>query len=362
MKIGILTFHNTMNYGASLQAYALVKVLVDLGYDAEIVDYRCPRVTKCETPSVPPVSMLLRHPRSYLYDLRALPKKKKRKASFELFAKKYFRMGPELSTQQKIAERFDCVVVGSDQVWNMRCSGSDNTYFLNEVDSLSTHKYSYAASFGSSSESHTISSDCIEGLRNFEMISVRERSSLSTVQELCGKEAQVTLDPTLLLGREQWIELSDDVCSDPYVFVYMVGDRVRTLQFAKKYASERGLRVVAIDCYGSRTDCSGVEYRNDASIEEFLGLISSADTVVTSSFHGMALSVAMGKNFYFALNQEKGNANSRLEDLSAGLGLSNRNIDNGPSSDSIDYDVVEEILGAERKKSIDFLLGALGAE
>lgn len=40
MKIGILTFHRAHNYGAVLQAYALVTYLKNIGHDAEIVDYR----------------------------------------------------------------------------------------------------------------------------------------------------------------------------------------------------------------------------------------------------------------------------------------------------------------------------------
>ena len=43
MKIGILTFHRTTNYGAALQAYALQQTLIGQGHDAEIIDYNCKR-------------------------------------------------------------------------------------------------------------------------------------------------------------------------------------------------------------------------------------------------------------------------------------------------------------------------------
>ena len=39
-KIGTITFHNSINYGAILQTYALQKCLTDLGYDSEVIDYR----------------------------------------------------------------------------------------------------------------------------------------------------------------------------------------------------------------------------------------------------------------------------------------------------------------------------------
>ena len=40
-SIGILTFHRATNYGALLQAYALQKVIENMGHDVKIVDYRC---------------------------------------------------------------------------------------------------------------------------------------------------------------------------------------------------------------------------------------------------------------------------------------------------------------------------------
>ena len=42
-KIGILTFHRADNYGATLQAYALQKVILDNEFKCEIIDYRNPK-------------------------------------------------------------------------------------------------------------------------------------------------------------------------------------------------------------------------------------------------------------------------------------------------------------------------------
>ncbi|QEK18906.1 hypothetical protein LAJLEIBI_02929 [[Clostridium] hylemonae DSM 15053] len=39
-KCGIITlYHKNYNYGGILQAYAMVKIMGELGYDAEIIDY-----------------------------------------------------------------------------------------------------------------------------------------------------------------------------------------------------------------------------------------------------------------------------------------------------------------------------------
>lgn len=44
MKVGILTFHNAHNYGASLQAYALKMCIQQMGHDVTIVNYRNPKI------------------------------------------------------------------------------------------------------------------------------------------------------------------------------------------------------------------------------------------------------------------------------------------------------------------------------
>ena len=41
MKVGILTFHRAINYGAVLQAWALKTFLQNKGYEACVIDYRC---------------------------------------------------------------------------------------------------------------------------------------------------------------------------------------------------------------------------------------------------------------------------------------------------------------------------------
>ena len=44
-KVGIVTFHRALNYGAVLQSYALQKTVSSLGAECEIVDYICPKIT-----------------------------------------------------------------------------------------------------------------------------------------------------------------------------------------------------------------------------------------------------------------------------------------------------------------------------
>ena len=40
MKIGIITFHGSHNYGSVLQAYATQETIKKLGYQSEIINFR----------------------------------------------------------------------------------------------------------------------------------------------------------------------------------------------------------------------------------------------------------------------------------------------------------------------------------
>ena len=52
MKIGLLTYHDTTNYGATLQCYALAKAITGLGYECEIIDYQCEEIVLRELPHI----------------------------------------------------------------------------------------------------------------------------------------------------------------------------------------------------------------------------------------------------------------------------------------------------------------------
>ena len=49
MRIGILTFHNTPNFGAVLQTYALCTFIRNIGYeDCRVIDYSCRNIISRE--------------------------------------------------------------------------------------------------------------------------------------------------------------------------------------------------------------------------------------------------------------------------------------------------------------------------
>ena len=48
-KIGLITIHDTFNYGSLLQTYALYKAIESLGVEIELIDYKCKAIMDRET-------------------------------------------------------------------------------------------------------------------------------------------------------------------------------------------------------------------------------------------------------------------------------------------------------------------------
>lgn len=361
MYIGILTFQNTLNYGAELQAYALSSVIRNLGYRVKLINYRCSAVSKRESVKYPSVKHALRHPINSFREICDLSERKTREEAFSNFAKDKLNLDILLNSQIEISSRYDVVIVGSDQVWNLACTGGDATYFLGDVEHGEIRKISYAASFGGDSVPVERIAEIGDALRDFDAIGVREASGVDLVTKASGKEATQVLDPTLLLTREDWL----GVCGPnrhekgSYIFVYVVSERKQTLSFARKASKEMSLPLVIIDCYGAPKLSERELYMNDASPEEFLALIRDAALVVTSSFHGLALSLALGSEVRYSLDTKRANANSRLENLAKLAGIENHKVTSDGCCEAIDFNTVWERIRDEREKSLLFLANAL---
>ncbi len=84
-KIGILTSQKAVNYGASLQMYALQKTVKELGAEAEIIDYDCPRISDCYQAF--PLRALV-HPRLFLHAVLNYKEQSHKNQKFEQFEKK----------------------------------------------------------------------------------------------------------------------------------------------------------------------------------------------------------------------------------------------------------------------------------
>lgn len=357
-RAAVITFHRALNYGAILQAFALEKVLAEIGVQAEIIDYRCPYIECVYRP------FDVRHCKNLPSGAKKCVKsfgliKKRRR--FREFTKKYLRVTEKCRTKkelQRTSSEFETIITGSDQVLNPEAVGGDFSYFLDFVPS-GVKKIAYAASLGYSSFPKQYETKCIEYLKRFDRISVREKSACRTVAELTEKTVENVLDPTLLLSSSKWLEIAEKPRNlpDKYVLVYMMEGCRYTIEKARALANSRGCALVLMNpTLKQKQTCKDFLMYTAASPEEFVGMFAEAEAVVTNSFHGAAFSLIFKKEFYAeASNAEK---SSRMTDLLALFDLSDRLLPN-ENNRKTDWEKVGLQLLKEQNKSISWLKDSL---
>ena len=344
MKIGILTFHYSDNYGAVLQAFALKKYLESNGNSVEILNYN--------TSYLFMKNLDLRHKvvcKSWKA-ISILFGAYKRMRAFDSFRKKHLDIsGDRIESKNALKKyinnnNFDYVIVGSDQVWNHDINGMDTAYFLDFK--TNAQKISYAASFGKSNISKGLMRKYSRYLECFSAISVREKTAQTMLIPYLSQQVDIVPDPVFLLDKSIWNSLASDerLIKRNYILCYILsGDRViekRMLEVAKNYQKKYKAQIVFL---GRKEYKRLINDGYDAyftSPFQFLNLIKNAELVLTNSFHGTAFSVIFNKNFYSYVYTKTGvNLGSRIVDLLDYIGLSDRivNDDKGVDLSEIEY-------------------------
>lgn len=367
MKIGIVTLHRVRNYGSVLQAYALVRLLKAEGHSVEIIDYiperfrlrsdlffvRKDRYTdkngKKNIAKRFVLSCASVIPRYYYY------------TRFSGFVKKWIPLSNKSYYDNEELKRenldYDIVMNGSDQVWNMAWEKDvDLAFFLDFVGG-NTPKMAYAASFGKKELTQREKEIMGPLLKKYSLITMREDSGVNLLRDLGIPNGRHVLDPTLVLNREMWLELTGDrIIRDKYVVIYQLNYNTKAIEHARRIADVTGLKVVELSRKVRKS--IGVDINLPfVKPETFLNALAYADYVVTDSFHGTAFSINFNRQFISIRN----NFPERVGSLVRLVGLENRfvpmdeelDIDNALSV--IEYKNVNRILDMERSKARDII-------
>ena len=357
MKIGILTFHCARNYGAMLQCYALQEWLCACGHNVSVLNYR-PDYMDCAPPKfrwwyLKPTSPL----RSLKRVFRIFPALKRRHRLFEIFEKTFLRLTPPLTNKadlDRLAAGFDCVMIGSDQVWNTRHNGTDPVWYGDVGEDL--RLVAYAASAGDPRKEDL--EILKEGLDRFAYVSVRE-SNLSEVVTAIrpGSSPEIVCDPVFLSDTKIWSSWLKNERRNPYVLVYQGRSNDSIIRIASEIAMKNNAEVISVDCY-SNSFTNGVKHE-DVGPDGFVSLVNNALCVVTSSFHAAAMSIILHTPF-FVIRLDDG-ADERAHDCLVRMGLAERMIDVGASPDEIgmEFDTSDRMIQIERQKSREFIRRAL---
>lgn len=378
-KIGIITILKVNNYGAELQAYATQKILQLMGYDAEIIDYlfyKNPRHKRTKA-SAPTAKMSIgKHLKEFLFPIFSKWKSLKyndariiRESKFDSFHLENTKLSVCYESLDKLMcadLEYDILMAGSDQIWNPGIYSSIDPYLLC-FGREDVKRISYASSFGVSSIPDYIKPYYKKALQRFSAIGVREDAAVDLVRNLCGKDAQLVLDPTLLLNREQWMEVAKPIGipSEPYILIYELSNIPYIKNVALYISRLMGMPIVRV-CKNACREDAEPEIINviDAGPAEFVYLFANAGYVVTNSFHGTAFSLNFGIQFYTVIPEGKSN-NSRQKSILKLMDAEDRILmENTPLPDIklLDFSKIDKTLQCEREKSIIFLKHAIYGE
>lgn len=310
MKIGLITFHDTTNFGSLLQTYGLYKKVKDLGFEIEVVDYQCERIARVE---VPQSFNIFQSPRGIVKDIliESVNRRKYKALSKFLHENMTLSTKCDKSSVKNVSAQYDKFIVGSDIVWGMDIIEGDLTYFLN-FESDSHKKTAFSSSVGNpwnEQDKKTLK----PLLSDFRYIAVREDESAVWVEELTGKHPDVVCDPTMLIDSKAWLKYTyPRKDKDSYVLVYFDNKKGDCVNSAIKYAKFHNLKVKYIN-YGLPK--RGVQNIKPLSIEDFLSLINDAAMVITASYHGMLFSIYFNKQFVYFNRAHKSRMNTLARKL-----------------------------------------------
>lgn len=367
-RVGIMSMQRIANYGSFLQAYALKKMIEEIGCEVEFVDYHVGSPVIKE--NVDSENKILRKIKKGIETFQ-YHAPLTHKLSFikykQSFAKKYMSfLG--ITNEMNYNPKLDCLVIGSDEVFNCIQKNSNVGYSLELFgkDNRAKKLLTYAASFGNTTidklKKYNKADEVGALLKKFESLSVRDANSGQIVKELTGKEPNYNLDPVLIYDYMNCCNKIPQLkIQEKYLLLYAYAGRIsdREAEWISAYAKKKNLKVYAVGgiqkCADRFVACSPFEV---------LAYFKNAEEVITDTFHGSIFSIITKRKFTTLIRKSLGESygnEEKLSDLLERLGLSSRmttdivdvcNINNT----IIDFDKVNDILKKQRELAKEYIL------
>ena len=350
MKIKTITCHDCYNFGASLQAYALQTHLASLGHEVEIINYKPDYLSGHFNMWAVSNPVFNKPLIKQLYLLAKLPGRLRslsRKKVFDEFTAKYLYLTRRYNSYEELkadAPAVDVYIAGSDQIWNtLFRNGRDAAFYL-DFGKPEVKRISYAASFSTPDVAPEYREFVRHELKNFDHISIREKTSLPLLKSLGRPDGVAVCDPVFLLSREHWEDMinqsSHVIPKEKYILLYL-SDRGKNIEtIAKKIREITGWKIYAV---GAITASYADKNFTNASPLNFLTLIRNAQIVVSNSFHATAFSLIMHTKFC-VVNRIEG-INERMKSMLEDFGIAERLISNYSETilDEIDWSKLNSI-------------------
>lgn len=360
MKICIVTWFSSPNYGTFLQAFALQRFLEKNNYHNEIVNFK-------------PNSFFIndiRHICFYLFPwLKKSMEYQYTKMIFDSFAKKNLLLTEKVSLKNinKLNKKYDLFISGSDQIWNPE-GVYKNTYLLDFTDD-DKKRISISTSMGGGIPEGYSKEEYKSLLSRYSFISVRENTTNLFLRSLLQRDdIKTSLDPVFLLNKEDWLEIIPEKTHkvQSYICCYFLGYnsfyKDRIIEIHNKYPEKK----IILLCLGNENipDLDFIEAVYFKTPFDFLAYLRDSSFVVTDSFHATVFSIILEKKFihFKRFLENQNNQNVRVYELLQLVDCSELLVSN---DDLINWEFFEQktinsiVLKQEIDKNKDMILQVL---
>ncbi len=273
-----MTFHRGGTPGAFLQAWFLWKSLEDLGIEARFVD-----------PPWYPLMMtrLLNIIRSRRRGLTFIASDLRSLAAYFM---SHHRTLPKWSVlNNRFPADLDLLVIGSDEVWNVRNSYYGFMYPMMWAAGAECRVVTYAPSMGGLRSHTDLPAEAWHAIARYDRVSVRDVNTLQAASSGLGFAPAHVCDPTLL--RQDGDPAHGLPTKQPYILVYTTGGIARErIADIRSYAKARKLRIVSTGPIQPWCDDSLSHIHPLAAH----ALFQHASCVYAGTFHGMVLGRKFG--------------------------------------------------------------------
>jgi len=360
-KIAILTLSGNYNYGNRLQNYAMQEVYKKFGFQVDTIwnaiDLNNGPILSVKKKFKNFIKILIGKTNYDKYTIQRIK-------NFSEFTNKYISASTYIiknDNNNELNNMYDFFSVGSDQVWNCTFRNIISSDFLMFSDKHKT--IAYVPSFGVSNIPKEQEYKYVDGLNHIKHLSVREEAGAKIIKNLTGKTAQVVLDPTMLLSKDDWIKIENkpkNLSEKKYILTYFLDDiNENKKKSIDELAKKNNLELINLANIYNYSDLKYYTYGPN----EFLYLFNHAELILTDSFHACVFSIIFEKSFYvFDREGNMESMNSRLDTLLGTLKLTERKVEKIANIKNIfecNYDEAYEILKKEQEESFKFIKKAL---
>jgi len=281
MKITVVTVHDSANFGSYLQAYAMKYFLEKRGHEVSFAITRDKKYVKSLFYSLRPTKWWVRYPFKTIKSITGGIKK------YKVFQK-------ELSafTEVSATEEADAVILGSDEIWNVKTHVFTSPLFYGE-NCENVVAYAVSAGHATANDIKNYPNLC-SLIKKLHSPLVRDENTSDCVEEITGVKPSVVCDPTLLVEKECFHREYTNSYLEKYsclgVYTYELEPSI--VKVIKDFARKHGLKLVSVGFQRNWCDKSIL-----CSPMDFCGVMEKLKYVITTTFHGSIFSVLNHKQF-----------------------------------------------------------------